>query len=292
MLRVSAYSLFAASLLALTACQSTGYRAVAQRPEASAGYLGGGDKGDVVSLDDVTSGLVDNSSQGLAGAFFNDGHSGDVRARTESYYAKDIGRVRSGKQDGVPGQDPAPAASPRLLIQKGLIRVEVARAEDAGKAFLEKVEQWGGYLQRQSGTTWTVRVPAEHFDDAFAAARSAGRVLGESREANDVTEEFVDLGIRVDNARRSRDRLLEILAKAEKVEEILAVERELRRLTEEIERMEGRLKFLKDQVAMSTLSADFVAIAVVEPKPQPKRRQWSRFDWINRVGPKAVLEGF
>ncbi len=72
------------------------------------GLGGSGVKGSVVSLDDVTNGLVNNASQGLdnggtgdpaanpmAGAFYNDGGDGDIRARTENYFANDLGRVLS-----------------------------------------------------------------------------------------------------------------------------------------------------------------------------------------------------
>jgi general secretion pathway protein D len=72
------------------------------------GLGGSGNKGDVVTLDDVTNGLVNNSSRGLdnggtgdpaanplAGAFYNDGGDGDIRARTENYFTTDLGRVLS-----------------------------------------------------------------------------------------------------------------------------------------------------------------------------------------------------
>jgi len=72
------------------------------------GLGGSGVKGSTVSLDDVTNGLVNNASRGLdnggtgdpaanplAGAFFNDGGDGDVRARTENYFVNDLGRVLS-----------------------------------------------------------------------------------------------------------------------------------------------------------------------------------------------------
>lgn len=72
------------------------------------GLGGSGNKGDVVTLDDMTNGLVNNTSQGLdnggtgdpaanplSGAFYNDGSDGDIRARTENYFTSDLGRVLS-----------------------------------------------------------------------------------------------------------------------------------------------------------------------------------------------------
>ena len=177
-----------------------------------------------------------------------------------------------------------------MLTYRGHVKVEVARTNDAIVAFLAQVKQWGGYLQSQQGSTVTVRLPSARFDEAFVLLRAAGRVLGESRQADDVTEEFVDLGIRIDTARKSRDRLLEVLKLADKVEDILKVEAELRRLTEEIERMEGRKKFLADQVAMATLQAIFTA--VTEAPVAKRSRQPSRFWWINEIGAESVMENF
>ena len=227
----------------------------------------------------------------LAGAFFDDGARGDDRAPSEDALveigADDLPDARGSQGTG--GQRRV-QSRPRMLVYTGQVRVEVPRVEDAARSFLERIEQWGGYLQSQRGAELAVRLPAEHFDAAFAAVRAAGRVLSEARQANDVTEEFVDLDIRVGNARKARERLLEILELAQKVEDILKVETELRRLTEEIERMEGRLKYLRDQVAMATLRAHFQAVA--EAPPIKMRRRPSRFRWIRRVGASAVMEGF
>jgi hypothetical protein len=183
-----------------------------------------------------------------------------------------------------------PTRADRMLIETGQLRVEVAHPDEVMASFQSQVAAWGGHLQNQTDQTLTVRLPAAHFAEAFAWVKNSGRVLSESRQAQDVTEEFVDLGIRIENARRSRDRLLEILQQADKVEDILKVEAELRRLTEEIERMEGRSKFLADQVALATLSATFQSLA--EPPLAKRRRQASRFDWINRIGAERVLEDF
>lgn len=231
---------------------------------------------EAASLDDVTNGLAVNGLRAEP--------AGDPGA-----WAGDAEATRKAGQ-------PADTRGDRMLVQRGQMEVEVSRVDEALTKFLAAVAGWQGHLQQQAGSdgqqgvTVVVRVPAQRFDEAFALLRSLGRVLRESREAEDVTEEFLDLGIRIDNARRSRERLLEVLARAEKVEDILRVETELRRLTEEIERMEGRRKFLADRVALATLQATFRSIAA--PPPQKRVRQPSRFPWINRVGPERVMGDF
>lgn len=286
------FSLFA---LLLTGCQ--GFHSLS-RPASAQADPGFDEFGpsDSVALGDVNAGLAAQPPSNETGAFFKDGQGGDVRGRTENYFNSPAawsktGSAASGSSSAAGQEQERPTqGKSRMLIYSGQVRVEVARAEDASKAFLAKVEAWGGYLQKQSGTVLTVRVPATHFDEAFAAVRDAGRVLMESRQASDVTEEFVDVRIRVDNARRSRERLLEVLKLAEKVEDILRVEKELSRLTQEIERLEGRMKFLRDQVSMSTLSAEFQSVAEAPPIKRQRRR--SRFGWVNQVGATAVMGGF
>lgn len=187
------------------------------------------------------------------------------------------------------GPMPNPERPDPMLVYRGQVRVEVAKADDVSAAFVARVAAWGGHLQRQVDRTFVVRVPASRFEEAFTWVRESGRVLSESRQTDDVTDEFVDLGIRLDNARKARDRLLEVLKQAEKIEDILKVEAELRRLTEEIERMEGRRKLLADQVAMSTLEATFQPLTEA---PAARRVRPSRFQWINRIGPDRVMEEF
>lgn len=292
-------ALLAMFMLLLTGCQGF-YSASPASVDARPGFddFGPQDKGTALFLDDVTNGLGDNSSVSpLASAFFNDGKDVAFRVRSENYFGQQgkWGKTES-TASGSSGQgkerspEPPEQRKQRMLIYSGHVRVEVARAGDASTEFLAKIEAWGGYLQKQTGTVLTVRVPAVHFDEAFKTVRDYGRVLSESREASDVTEEFVDVRIRVENARRSRERLLEVLKLAKKVEDILRVEKELSRVTQEIERLEGRLKFLRDQVSMSTLRAEFQSVATAPPVKRQRRR--SRFGWVNMVGADAVMGGF
>lgn len=180
-------------------------------------------------------------------------------------------------------------ARDRLMIWRGTLGVAVARVDDSIERFLGDVQAWGGYLAQRVDTSVTCRVPAPRFDEAVAAVRRYGRVTHERIQAQDVTKEHLDLGIRLDNARRARDRLLALLEKATEVKDVLEIEGALRRLTEEIERMEGELKYLDDQVAMATLTVEFHAVASSIDRP---RAEASRFGWINRVGVEHVRRGF
>lgn len=181
------------------------------------------------------------------------------------------------------------AAGERMRIYQGSITVEVARRDDATAQFLSRVKEWGGYLSQQENDQLTVRIPAGRFDEAFSWLRGLGRVRSESKQASDVTDQYLDLGIRLDNAKKSRERLLVLLAKAEKVEDMLKIEEQLRRLTEEIERFEGQMKRLQDQVALATITARFVAPAAAPDRPGGRP---SRFAWIRAVGAERMLEGF
>jgi len=84
-----------------------------------------------------------------------------------------------------------------------------------------------------------------------------GDVLHRNVVAEDVSEEFHDLQIQLRNLQAMRERLVVLLGKANKVEEAIAVERELGRVAGEIDRIQGRLKFLADRAALSTITVRF-----------------------------------
>jgi hypothetical protein len=228
------------------------------------------------SLDDVTNGLVSGASAG----------NGDESGRVQAELGR---RPTTSSPSPLVAAMGDQAGGTRLLVYTGNVAVEVVRPEEAVAALVQMATEWGGYLSQREDASVTVRVPAAKFDAAMAAVRGMGRVLGESLRADDVTKQHTDLGIRLDNARRARERLTALLAKAEKVEDLLKIEEQLRRVTEEIERMEGELKFLDDQVAMAALTVHFHASAEVVPQ---QRREGSRFAWINRVGVEHVRRGF
>ena len=156
------------------------------------------------------------------------------------------------------------ATAPSMIIRNGSASVQVDSLELAIAAVQKLAATFGGYVGNTAlsagenqlrSATLELKSPSARYDDALSGLTPIGKVESVSSNAEDVGEEFVDVSARVANARRLEDRLVVLLAtRTGKLEDVLAVERELARVREEIERYEGRLRFLKTRVATSTLT--------------------------------------
>lgn len=104
----------------------------------------------------------------------------------------------------------------------------------------------------------TVKVPSQNFD-RFISDISKGVSYFEikSISAEDVTEQFIDLTSRLKTKKKLEERYLEILKKANKVSEILEIEKQISTIREEIEAKEGQLKYLESRVSESTITIEF-----------------------------------
>ncbi|XLQ20245.1 MAG: DUF4349 domain-containing protein [Candidatus Moraniibacteriota bacterium] len=100
-----------------------------------------------------------------------------------------------------------------------------------------------------------VKVPVNQYAETFAAIkRIAPLVIDESSQSQDVTARFIDLESRIKNKKEHEERLRSFFKKADDVDELIQVERELARVRTEVESMEGQLKYLKDQTQYSTIN--------------------------------------
>ena len=103
--------------------------------------------------------------------------------------------------------------------------------------------------------TIEMRVPAAQFDSALADIRAAGgSVTAQKITGKDVTEEYIDLEARLRTQRALEAQLLEIMKRADEVADAVSVQRELTNVRTEIERVEGRRRFLENQASLSTIS--------------------------------------
>lgn len=176
-------------------------------------------------------------------------------------------------QPGQPPVQPGTGGSTvTMIIRTGSAVIEVDSLEPAVAAVQRMATALGGIVGNTSlssgeyevrTATIELRIPAARFNEALEGLRPLGKVESVQSHAQDVSEEFVDVSARVANARRLEERLIALLAnRAGKLEEVLAVERELARVREEIERYEGRIRYLQTRVATSTLT-----ITVHEARP-------------------------
>lgn len=99
-----------------------------------------------------------------------------------------------------------------------------------------------------------IRIPSDNFEKLINAIETGkDEITSKSIQARDVTEEYVDIETRLINKRGYLKRYQELLTRAKSVEDVLAIEENIRTLEEEIESKVGRLKYLSDQIAFSTL---------------------------------------
>ena len=128
-------------------------------------------------------------------------------------------------------------------------------------------------------------MPLARFDDAIRRVEAIGDVLHRSVAAEDVTDQVVDLEMRLQNAIEVRARLEKLLAAATAERNAIDIQKELAKVTEEIERFEGKLKLLRDRVAFSTITVSFEHM---EPQ-RVKTRALLPFPWMQTLGLGPLL---
>jgi Flp pilus assembly protein TadB len=110
----------------------------------------------------------------------------------------------------------------------------------------------------------TIRIPADKFQESLAEIRkTVDRVVVETVSGQDVTEEFVDIEARLKTKKALEERFLEIMKQAKSVNDALNVERQLAEVRTEIERIEGRKRFLENQTSLSTITLELQTPAAI-----------------------------
>jgi uncharacterized protein DUF4349 len=172
-----------------------------------------------------------------------------------------------------------------MLIYTATFHMAVFEAAAGLDAVKKMADDLGGYLVRRDDASITIRVPAAKYHDAQSAVVKLGDVIHRDETVEDVTEQFLDMQTRLKTKRAMQERLQQLLAQAKNVEEALAVERELARITEEIESMEGRLKVWRELVSFSTITVVFQA----QPTDKIDSTVRLPFPWLNELGLPSLL---
>ena len=181
---------------------------------------------------------------------------------------------------------PTGGVAANMVIRTGQTSIEVDSLDRAVAQVRLLAGRVGGYVANttmQTGrgqlraATLEVKIPADRFDDGLGGLSALGKLESVNVNAEDVGEEFTDVTARMTNARRLETRLIDLLAtRTGKLKDVLDVEHELARVREEIERYEGRLRYLRAHAVLSTLT-----VYVHEPVPV-----------VGRAGSSVIGEAF
>lgn len=156
--------------------------------------------------------------------------------------------------DMLDGRSEAPFEANRKIIYDGFLVLLVRDADSTATSILELTRSFEGYPLDISTDELKIRIPKDRIDEAMDRMAELGKLRRRRLRGRDVTTRYTDLELRLDNARRARDRYLELLDQATEVEDLLAVERELERVQGNIESMEGSLKSLTEETTYATLT--------------------------------------
>lgn len=182
---------------------------------------------------------------------------------------------------------PAPVAAPapkmpRLIVRNAEVRAVVSDVPAVIKTLTTVAETAGGYVGdsktwRDGGqlrSTITLRVPAAHLTETIAALRKAAiRIESETVSSDDVSQEYVDLASQLRNAEAAETELRALMkdvrVKTKRAADVLEMYQQLSNVQGEIERTKGRMQYLSQTAAMSTLKAELIPDAVAKPVVQP-----------------------
>lgn len=165
----------------------------------------------------------------------------------------------------------------KKIIKDGSITIESSNIAESKKRIDVVLKTLNAYYDNENLSNYPrrisydliIRIPAENFEKLISSLENGkDEIRNKSIAARDVTEEYVDIETRLSNKREYLKRYKELLTKAITVKDIIALEENIRGLQEEIESKEGRLKYLNDQIAYSTLNINIYQEKEYAYKPE------------------------
>jgi hypothetical protein len=154
----------------------------------------------------------------------------------------------------------------RKIIKQGEIKFKTTDINKTKLLILQTLQELNGYIAKDNAYDYSdrlehhliIRVPAGKFDLLLKKiSDSVDKFDSKNIDVLDVTEEYIDIEARIKTKKALQNRYVELLKQATKVDEILNIEKEIGNLQTEIESVEGRMRYLKDKIAFSTLTISY-----------------------------------
>lgn len=142
----------------------------------------------------------------------------------------------------------------RKIIYNSYLTLIVKNQDSANVKISEIASKYDGYVQTIGTTNSKIRVKSENLYKALADIELLGKTESKSITGEDVTDQYTDFEIRLENAEKARTRYLELLELAANVQETLLVEKELERLNGEIDQLKGKMTKIEHLTEYSTIT--------------------------------------
>jgi hypothetical protein len=194
------------------------------------------------------------------------------------------------------------AQSGRKMIYTANLQLETHEFERSLTGVNDILTRYNGYVEQNQlsgvpegkagdgrSASFTLRFPIANYDKAMGDLAALGNLLSRTESTEDVSRQYVDTEARNKTLTLQRDRLYELLAKADKMENIISLENEISRLTTEIEQMSAQLRFWDDKVSYSSVSVNLRELvtppqSVTPPDPDLNtRRSGAFYDTLNNM---------
>ncbi|MFF2446016.1 DUF4349 domain-containing protein [Neobacillus sp. NPDC058068] len=224
--------------------------------------------------------------------------SSEDKSGTMNDEAMDSAKSSSSEYDSISAGDKATenkattesgkiTVSNKMVIYQADLALRVKKFNQTLQSLEEKALKYGGYIAESNVTkegkeqvsgSIKIRIPQNHFQDFLHEAEGqAAEVLQRTITGQDVTEEYVDLESRLKSKRVVEERLLTFMKGAAKTEDLLKISADLAAVQEEIETIEGKMKFLENQTSLSTVNITLYENKVVIPNiDKDKLNTWEK----------------
>lgn len=165
----------------------------------------------------------------------------------------------------------------RLIVRTAYLSLVADDPAEAAYRVRFEAEAAGGYVESMQiysragrpSAQIVIRVPEARFFEVLDRLRELGVVEREEIRGEDVTDQYIDLEARLRNLKAEEEWLLDIMKRAETVEELMMVEGKLWEVREKIERLTAQLKNLERRASYSSITVSIHLPPEPEPGPQP-----------------------
>lgn len=221
------------------------------------------------------------------GVYVNTSAAASEELAAEEGKSSELAEFDETAEEGGDAQAPEVQETARKLIRNVNLEVETETFDDLLSTVRKRTELFGGYIEESytyNGSSYsgnrlrnanlTIRIPAEHLDEFLENVAEVSNVISRNESVTDVTLQYVDMESHKKALLAEQERLLDLLTRAESIEDIISLEERLSEVRYQLESMESQLRVLENQVSYSTVY--LYVNEVVKLTPVKEQSAWEK----------------